>query len=105
AADHLAERGEVRRDAAALRKAAAREAESADDLVEDQHGARALGLAAERREKLRPLEEQAVVGRHGLDDDGGDLVSVAAEEFGEALFVVERKHDRLADERRRHALG
>jgi hypothetical protein len=66
AADDLAERADVGRDAVALLRAAIGEAEAGDDLVEDQQmpcgrKARAEGLEKARRRRDDPLQR--------LDDD------------------------------------
>ena len=76
AADDLAERGEVRRDAVELLRAAERDAEARDDLVEDEHDA---VLVAQRRaapaRKPGLRRDDAHVAGDRLDDDRRDLVA------------------------------
>src|SRR4030095_16584606 len=78
--DHLAEARQVGADAVELLRAAVRDAESRDDLVEDEHA-----LVGER-DLAQPLEEagtgryHAHVAGNRLDDDGGDLAPALAKE-------------------------
>ena len=59
---------------------------------------------AQRLQELGPLQQQAVVRGHGLDDDGGDAVALGCEQLLGGRGVVERQHARQRGELVRHAL-
>ena len=63
-----------------LGRAAARQAKARDHLVEDQQRAVRARERAQLLQELGALQQQAVVGRHRLDDDGGDARALACEQ-------------------------
>ncbi len=92
AADDLAQRAEVGRDAVVFLRAAVGEAEAGHDLVEDQRNAVLL------RDLPQPLQE-ARLGRQQalerLDDHAGQLVLVLLDQALDHLEVVERRDQHL----------
>ena len=60
--------------------------------------------AAQRLQELGPLQQQAVVCGHGLDDEGGDAVPFGREQLLGRVEVVERQHARQRRELARDAL-
>ena len=75
AADDLAVADEIGNDAEHARGALEAAAEAGDDLVEDEERARVAASRDEVLEPRLPLRQQAVVGRHGLEDDGREIVA------------------------------
>ena len=92
AADRLAHRGEVGRDAEAGLRAAVRDREG-DDLVEDQHDAEPLGDVAQSLKELSGGRDHPGGAHDRLDDDGGDVIRLALEDLLGAVGVVERELD------------
>ena len=82
---------------------AARQAKSGDHLVEDQERAVLAGELTQREQEFAPLRQQAVIGGHRLDDDGGDACAFALQQLAQRRFVIERQHPRAGGEGRRHA--
>ena len=78
AADDLAQAGQVGLDAEELLRAAARDAEAGDDLVEDQQRAVLVAERAQHRQVGRARQHHAHVAGDRLDDDRGDLAAVRA---------------------------
>ncbi len=66
------------------------EPESSDDLVEDEQSAVPGALLAHQTHVFRPLDKEARVGGHPLDDDRGDLTAAFLHQTEERLLVVER---------------
>ena len=93
------------RDAEELGRAAAAEAKARDHLVEDQQRAVRARERAQGLEELAPLRQQAVIGGHRLDDDGGDARALAREQRRQRRLVIERQHARAGGEGLRHAGG
>src|SRR5206468_5439334 len=79
--------------------AAVRDAESGDDLVEDQYGVVSPCDLAEPFEKSRTRRHDAHVPGHRLDDDRCDLASALAEERLDGVQIVERRGQRQLRER------
>ena len=99
AADHLAERGEVRGHAVAFLRAAAPEAEAGDHLVEEEQRAVPVAEPAESFEEAGPRLDEPHVSRHRLHDDAGDGGRVGVEDGLDGREVVERRQQRLGGER------
>ncbi len=93
AADDLAERGEVGRDAVALLRAAERHAEAGDDLVEDEHDAVRVAQVAQTLQEALGGRHDAHVAGDRLDDDRRDLVAFCGERCRNRVEVVVREHD------------
>ena len=75
--------------------AAARQAESRDHLIEDQQRAVLARQLAQRVEELAPLRQQAVIGRHRLDDDRGNARAFARRTAArQRRLIIERQHAR-----------
>ena len=73
AADHLAERRQVGRDAVQRLRAARSDAEAGHHLVEDQQRAVRRRVSSRQPfEEARPRQDEAHVAGDRLDDDGGD---------------------------------
>ena len=81
--------GQVGQDAEALLRAAARDAEARDHLVEDEQRAGGIAERAEHLEVARLRRHDAHVPRHGLDDDRRQPLAVALDRGGDAVHVVE----------------
>ena len=75
-------------DAEALLRAASRDAEAGDDLVEDEECAALAGEAAKGLEEPVGGRDDAHVSGDRLDDDGGDVVAVAFEDIRDGVRVV-----------------
>ena len=88
AADDLAEGGQVGIDAEAGLGAAEGGAEAGDDFVEDEQGAVLAGDLAQAFEEAGLGQDEAHVGGHGFDDDGGDAFAMLAEDLAHGLKVV-----------------
>mmetsp|Transcript_41301 Transcript_41301/g.100220 ORF Transcript_41301/g.100220 Transcript_41301/m.100220 type:complete len:396 (-) Transcript_41301:89-1276(-) len=91
AADHLAERGQVGRDAPVLLGAAVRDAEAGHHLVEDEESAVVRADLAELVEERLVRNDEAGVSDHALEDHAGDLAFVRLEERLDRLDVVVRR--------------
>ena len=98
AADDLPKGGQVGRDPAKVAEAPFLETEAADDLVKHQQGAVLVAQATQPLEEGRSLNQQPVVWQR-LDDHGGDVVAVFAEQVLHGLEVVKR-----ADQGRGHGV-
>ncbi len=92
AADHLAEDREVGEDARQLLRAAARDPESADHLVEHEQRPVGVGALAQQLEKAVARRYETHVRRQRLGDDRGELVALARRD--QRLGIVPRQHDR-----------
>ena len=103
AADHFAECGQIGQDAGQLRDAAARQAEAGDHFIEYQQCAVLARDVAQRLQILLPLQQQAVVRRHRLDDHRRDARAFAREQIAQRGFVIQRQDARAGDECLRHA--
>jgi hypothetical protein len=63
-------------------------------------------LARERAQgsqELAPLWQQAMIRRHRLDNDGGDVGAFALEKLRDARLVIQRQHPRAGREGCGHA--
>ena len=76
-------------------RAARTQAESGNDLVEDQERPVARAMLAQGGEEPGALEKQAVVCGHGLNNDCGDAAAFPVEERSQGVVVVEWQHARL----------
>ena len=92
AADHLAERRQVRPDAVMRLGAAERDAKSGHHLIEYEQRAMARAVLAQRFEKARRRQNEVHVAGHRLDDHGGDLRSLARERRVERFEIVVAQH-------------
>ena len=101
AADDLAHHREVGQHTREFLRAAGRDAEAGDDLVEDQQRVVAGAEVAQQLEEARRGRDQAHVGRVGLDQDRRELV--LGEGAPDGLGVVPRHDDRVRGGRGRHA--
>ena len=88
AADHLAESGQVGRDAIKALGAVQANAEAGHHLVEDQHRAVLRGQFAHGPEKFGGRHDQVHVAHDRLDDDGGDPVAMSGKGIGELLRII-----------------
>ena len=106
AAERLGERDHVRQHAAALGRAARRDAQAGLDLVEDQHDPVALRDLAHRLEVARLGEHDPEVHHRRLHDHAGGLAALGVERLDAVLHrlgVVERHRDREVDDGLRDA--
>ena len=103
AADHLAQRRQVRRDAVQALHAARVDAKARHHLVEDQHHAVTVAQRAQPGQEPRPRNDQVHVAGDRLDDHAGDVVALHAEGRLDGVEVVVGQHQRLVGDRRRHA--
>ncbi len=103
AADHLAERGEIRCHAEEALGAARRDAISGHHLVEDQHGAVLRAKAAQHADEFIRRADEIHVAGDRLEHHRGDLVAVAREGIGNVLRIVVVEHERVRRQLRRHA--
>ncbi len=72
-ADHLPQRGEVRRHAESLSRSAQRDPETGHDFIEDEERARLIGQRAQAGEKILVGRDEAGVPDDRLDDDRGQF--------------------------------
>jgi hypothetical protein len=105
AADHLAERGQVRGDAVEPLRALRPDAKAGHHLVEDQHRPVLRAERAQRAEELARAGHEVHVPGDRLDDDARDLVTVAPERVLELGDVVEAEHHRVRRGLRSDARG
>ena len=103
AADHLAERRQVRRDAEVRLCPAERNAEPGHDFVEDQHGSRVRAFLAQRFEKARQRQYAVHVSRDRLHDHARDLAARAREKLPDSFAVVVVEHDGVVGHIARYA--
>ena len=96
AADRLAERAQVGRDAQILLRAAGPHAEGAQHFVEDQQHAMLARQPAQGGHELRRRQDAAGVVVDRLADDGGQFVGVAAKRLFEQIGPVVRHQDQVA---------
>src|SRR5215218_5651393 len=73
----LSEHGQIGPDPVALLGSAARDAESRDHLVEDEQGAGCVAEIPQRFQEPRRRRDDAHVPGHRLDDDPGELFTLA----------------------------
>ena len=97
AADDLAQRGQVGRDAVATLRAVVADAEG-DDLVEDEQRARVVRELSKEREELVRRRHDAARPEHRLDDHRRQIVQMRLERSARSFDVVEGRDDkRLRD--------
>ena len=101
AAQDLAHHGQVRQHAGQLLRAARRDAEAGDHLVEDQQRVVAGAEVAQQLEEAGRGRDQAHVGRIGLDQHRGELV--LGERGAHRLGIVPGHDDGLRGGGGRHA--
>ena len=94
---------QVRADAVGLLRAARRDAEPVDDLVEDQQHAVLGGQPAQRVQEIRVDRQFAAIGAGRLDDRGGDLALVLFQQPRQRRFVVLVAQQHVAGDRIEHA--
>src|SRR5262249_19789366 len=102
-ADDFAQTRDVRAYAVELLRAAERDAEPGDDLVEDQYGIVRTRNLAQAFEESRARRHDTHVAGYGLDDDRRDVAPALSEDRLHRIQVVERRRDRELSERARHA--
>ena len=102
AAHDLPQDRQVRRDAEALLRTAARDAEARDHLVEDEQRARGVRQRAERVEEAGLGRDDAHVPGDRLDEDRGEALAVARDRLRCRLHVVVGADDRVLGRPRRH---
>ena len=102
-ANHLAERGHVRRHPVVQLCAALRYAER-DHLVEDKYDAEFFGNGTQAFKKTRLRGYKPVAAVYGLNDHAGQIVGVRANDPLASRDVVDRHHNRTAGNPRRKAL-
>ena len=95
AADDLAEDRQVGQDAEALLRAAARDAEAGDHLVEDEQRAARRRRAPQRLEEARRRRDDAHVPGDRLDEDRRQPLAVALDRRGGGVDVVVGRDDRV----------
>ena len=95
AADDLPEHRQVGADAEPLLRAAARDPEAGDHLVEDEQRARRVAELAQRLEEARRGRDDAHVPGDRLDDHAREALAVALERPGGGVDVVVRRDDRV----------
>ena len=100
AADDLAEDGQVGQDAVALLRAAARDAEAGDHLVEDEQRAGRVAQLPQRLEEAGLRRNDAHVARDRLDDDRGEPLPVARHRGSDRVRVVVGADDRVGRDAR-----
>ena len=105
AADDLAEDRQVRHDAEALLRAAARDAEAGDHLVEDEQRAARVAEQPQRLEEAGRGRDDAHVAGHRLDEDRGEALAVLRDGGRHGVDVVVGQHDRVGGDARRNARG
>ena len=111
AADDLAERRQVRRDAVQRLRAAERDAEAGHHFVENQQRAVLRAQLAQTGEIAVARRDAIHVAGDGLDDETGDAVADLVEQFARGVEVVVGQCEREIGERfryagrRRHAEG
>ena len=103
AADDLAERAQVRRDAVALLRAAERDAEAGHHFVEDQQRAVLRAQLAQVLQVAVARQDAVGVADDRLDDQAGDLAADVVEQLRRGIEIVVGQRQREVGERRRHA--
>ena len=88
AADDLAEHGQVGQHAEPLLRAAARDAEAGDHLVEDEQRAARVAEQPQRLEEARRRRDAAHVPGDRLDEDRREALAVPLDRRGDAVDVV-----------------
>ena len=105
AADDLAEDREVGRDAVALLRPAARDAEAGDHLVEDEQRPARVAQRPQRLEEAGGRRDDAHVAGDRLDEDRSEPFAVLGDRGRDRVDVVVGEHDRVAGDARRNAGG
>ena len=90
-ADDLAEGHQVRHETEQASGACTSTAEACDDLVEDDERARTTAGHHDVREPFEALRQQAVVGRHRLENNRRQLVAGQGQHAIQRGLVVERR--------------
>ena len=102
AADDLAQDRQVGPDAVELLRAARRDAESRDHLIEDQQRTRACSELAQPVKEAFDRRDHPHVRGHRFDDDGGDLALVRLELRRDRVEVVVGRDQSLRGDRWAH---
>ena len=102
-ADDLAERGQIRRHAEVSLCAVGREAESGDDLVENQHRAVPVAEIPQSLQEAVRRKHRAHVRTDRLDDNRGDLAAALVKPRADAVEAVVLRRQRVSGVVRRYA--
>ena len=105
AGEDLRQGRQVGLDAVGLLRAARRDTETVDHLVEDQQHAVLGGEPAQRVEEFGVDRQLAAIGAGRLDDRGGDLARVLFEQAGQRRLVVLVAQQYVAGDGIEHAGG
>jgi hypothetical protein len=92
AADHLAERGQVRRHVEEALRAPRVHAKTRHHFIEDQHRSVAIADRAQPAQEIAARHHEVHVARDWLDDDAGDARAVDLERGLERIEIVVGKH-------------
>ena len=102
-ADDLAERGQIRRHAEVSLCAVGREAESGDDLVENQHRAVPVAEIPQSLQEAVRRKHRAHVRTDRLDDNRGDVAAALVKPRADAVQIVVLRRQRVLRVVRRYA--
>lgn len=98
ATDDFAERGQIGNDPEAGLGTAVGQAETGDDLIENQQGTVLLREIAQPLQEAFLRKDEAHVGGHGLHDDGRDFAALTGENLPAGLEIIIRGEQRVGDD-------